>query len=89
MQRRCTQRLREEVGAILLHDWDPLGVRHVAGAANEYDGYVETICQMLVDGADVRKLGDHLHRLESDAMGLSSPTENAQVVANRLRMLVR
>jgi len=42
--------LRSAVGKILLNDWDPVGVRDVAAAQDEYDQYVDPIVQMVVAG---------------------------------------
>jgi hypothetical protein len=89
MQRRVTPRLRSAVRDVLLHDWDPIGVCNNAQASNEYDSYVETICRMLVSGADAQKLADHLSQLESVSMGLSFSSRNLPEVANRLLAVVR
>jgi len=42
------QRYHEAIRAVLLCDWDPIGVSHVAEAQDEYDGYVGEIYTMLI-----------------------------------------
>ena len=36
---------------VLLADWDPIGIRDVPQARDEYDGYAATIVRMLAGGA--------------------------------------
>ncbi len=80
--------LRETVRLCLLHDWDPIGVREIPEAANEYDSYVGGVCSLLARSVDAFKLRGHLARIETDAMGLSSPCSHLNDVVEKLLALV-
>ena len=41
--------LQKEVSAILLRDWDPLGVADIAELRTEYEGYAAEIVSMYVN----------------------------------------
>ena len=73
---------------VLLHDWDPIGVRNAPQAQDEYDSYVSGIHQLLASGASEERIVEHLWRIETVNMGLR-PTDRSRVlrVARRLRSL--
>lgn len=58
------------VGNVLLHKWDPIGVRDCPDASTEYQSYVKAVTEMLLAGADQYELGRHLTKLEHSSMGL-------------------
>ena len=89
MHRHISDRLRHSVRAILLHDWDPIGVGEIEAAADEYDSYVESICRMLLSGADSNRLAEHLVELETGAMGLSEVPRDRTAIGRQLVALVR
>lgn len=82
-------RLFQAVRGVLLREWDPIGVRGISAARDEYDSYVPAICRMLESGADEVKLTDHLRRLRTNIMGLSRLNEeHDRRIARRLRGLI-
>ncbi|WP_018417424.1 hypothetical protein [Teredinibacter turnerae] len=69
--------LYERVARILWESWDPIGVyKEEDEWDDEYDGYVPSIFSLLIDGRDEHKISNHLTRLASDNMGLSTTTGN-------------
>ena len=81
--------LMSRVRQVLLADWDPIGIRDVPQARDEYDGYAATIVRMLAGGASRAELSDRLVEMEVDSMGLKGDYERAQVVAAKLWSLGR
>ena len=74
-----------EVRRILWEQWDPIGVRYLGGARDEYDTYAPTIARFILDGRDAYAIREHLDQLAISAMGLSSiDTQNHLRVAQRL-----
>ena len=71
----------------LLREWDPIGVRDVPEAQDEYDGYVGGVYRLLANKASTRDLAEHLARIERDAMGFSTAAEALIGVAERLRQI--
>ena len=63
---------RAKVRQILMDVWDPIGVRDIPEAAEEYDGYVGAVYLMLVERrASVEELAAWLSNIATDRMGLS------------------
>jgi hypothetical protein len=59
-----------ELRRILMEEWDPIGVRGVPEAADEYDGYLPQIGSRLHDGASAKEIAAYLTWVEEDRMGL-------------------
>jgi hypothetical protein len=77
-----------ELRRILVEEWDPIGVREVPEAADEYDGYLGPLAARLREGASAEVIADYLTEVEEDRMGLGeSATSRArnQTLAVRLR----
>jgi hypothetical protein len=79
--------IQDAVRRILLEEWDPIGVRMVPEAQDEYDGYVGGIYRLLATGSTVDELAEHLVRIEHEAMGLSARKEVCIGVASRLMQI--
>jgi hypothetical protein len=68
------QRAREIqrlIADVLRRNWDPIGIRDMPGTEDEYGGYVAGVYRLLVSGASVRELSDHLAQVETDALGFA------------------
>jgi hypothetical protein len=76
--------LTNAVRDILLVEWDPIGIRDVPQAADEYDAYAPPIARMLADGTSVAELSRYLLEIETDALGLNGDPARAKHVADRL-----
>jgi hypothetical protein len=82
------RQIQESIRGVLLHEWDPIGVKDVPEAQDEYDGYVGGVYGLLVSGATAEQLAEHLWKIETDTMGLSTPDQAALLpVAQNLRGL--
>lgn len=71
---------------VLRRHWDPIGVRDVTEANDEYDSYVPKIAEILVEGADQYALGRHLTQLEHASMGLPGNPPRCDRAARALVM---
>lgn len=60
-----------EIKNILLNYWDPIGVNGFSEAKDEYDGYIDDIIMIIVDGSKY-KLRRYLLWAERDHMGLGA-----------------
>jgi hypothetical protein len=77
-----SRRIRVDIRHVLLDVWDPIGVKNEPYAQDEYDGYLGSIYELLVNGASDRELEEHLHWIVDDRMGLGkSFPRNALTVA--------
>jgi hypothetical protein len=79
------------IGAILLKEWDPIGVKDEPMAQDEYDGYVGGVYRLLASRATETEVAEHLSRLEAENMGLSqaSPLARLPVARTLLALDVR
>ena len=78
--------LESSIRTILMDEWDPIGVRGVAEAQDEYDDYLAAIAGLLREGADADRIASHLQLVES-GMGLAADPRRARVVALKLLAL--
>jgi hypothetical protein len=53
-----------------MDEWDPIGVRGSAGAADEYDGYRGPVADRLRKGASAQELAEYLSWVERERMGM-------------------
>jgi hypothetical protein len=81
------RRYHESIRAILLKDWDPIGVADVPQAQDEYDSYVSQIYVMLIKHQARHTLVDHLWRVQTEHMGLAGNRRHTEAIADRLLRL--
>jgi hypothetical protein len=76
-----------DVRRILMDEWDPIGVRGIPEAADEYDSYVGVVGRLLREGADADALRAYLTDVRESRMGFGASAQaeaREQLVANRL-----
>jgi hypothetical protein len=66
---------RASIRRILMDKWDPIGVKDVPQAADEYDNYIDGVDELLRHKATDRELSEYLIRIETERMGLSDASE--------------
>jgi hypothetical protein len=76
-----------EIRDVLLRDWDPIGVKDVPEARNEYDAYLAPLAGMLASDKSVQDIGAYLCRIESERMGLTADPRRAETVARKLEAI--
>ncbi len=64
LDRRQYEQVRLQVDRILWEDWDPIGANDQPGAFGEYTTYAPGVIRLLIEGADVRRLSEHLADIE-------------------------
>lgn len=83
---RTWREIQEKIRPVLNSVWDPIGVADMID--EEYDSYIGAIYVLIRDGADDRKISDHLLKLETTSMGLpGTSAERRQQVVSALRAL--
>ncbi|MEX0841366.1 MAG: hypothetical protein WEC82_05710 [Xanthobacteraceae bacterium] len=76
--------LHQEVRKILLTEWDPIALRNVPQAQDEYDQYATRIAQMVISRRSIVELSEYLLHLETSVLGLEANRERARAVAEKL-----
>ena len=67
--------------------WDPIGVKDEPNAADEYDGCLGGVYELLIDGASDERIEDHLWQIAAERMGLSAAKKSD--MANTVKALRR
>jgi hypothetical protein len=71
-----------QLRTLLMDNWDPIGVRGVPEAIDEYDTYVARIADSLRRGADVHQVAAMLSAIRTDYMSLAAdPAVDATAAA--------
>lgn len=65
-----SRQIRQRIRAVLMEDWDPIGVNGIPEAADEYDSYIGDFYEELAGGRSKQKIIERLSYLEGDHMGL-------------------
>ncbi len=78
------RRYHEAIQAVLLREWDPIGIGDLPEAADEYDGYVGEIYGMLLRHESRQQLTDYLWWIETQHMGLYGNRPTTEAIAARL-----
>lgn len=73
------------IHAVLVKEWDPIGVSDEPMAQDEYDFYIPGIYRLLVEGANDATIAEHLAQIETQQIGLSSREDRNLRVASLLR----
>jgi len=81
--RRWRARLRE----VFMAEWDPIGVKGVPDAQDEYDAYVGKVAAMLRESATDDQLFDYLHSVETAHMGLRGDAARVRQTIVAIRAL--
>ncbi len=72
------------IDEVLYREWDPIGVSDLDEARDEYQSYLPLVFVKAVRGESAEEIASYLREIELGHMGLSSPTEYALTVAEKI-----
>lgn len=78
------ERLHSFVRYAMMSAWDPIGVRGIPGAQQEYDPYVSGVCQLLTASRSTEEIFNHLWWIETEHMGLEGDRQTTKTFAEYL-----
>lgn len=67
--------------------WDPIGVRGIEEAADEYDMYAPRVLELLKSQAPVQQIADYLTNVVRDRMELPTRPERDGDVSSMLQQM--
>ena len=79
--------LQMRVRKVLRQDWDPIGVKDIAAAQDEYDRYADELVQLVSANTSATAIAMRLTSIEANELGLVPGAERAQRVAEKLAAL--
>jgi len=68
LDKEASREVRSKIRAILMAEWDPIGVNDVPEAADEYDSYIGGLYELLVQRASEEKICAYQRHIEIDRM---------------------
>ncbi len=77
-RKEIAQDIQGGIQRILLQEWDPIGVKDIPEAKDEYDAYVGGVYRLLATGASPQEVAEHLAEIEVTTMEL--PRRNTEAV---------
>ena len=78
------KKLYRQTDEVLHYLWDPIGVRGIAQARDEYYSYLPHVFSMVLNDSKPEEIAEYLLRTEEDNMGLSPDREKAIDIAQTL-----
>jgi hypothetical protein len=88
-QRIYVYEVTRRIGEILHYMWDPIGVRGIPQARDEYDGYVHQVFAHLERGAPESEISQLLASITAERMGLEKTEAAAKHDAEISNLLVQ
>lgn len=79
------EELYRRVDEVLHYIWDPIGVRGVPQARDEYDSYLPKIFQLVRDETPANIIAQHLTEIVVNRMGLRGTAKDALEVVSVLQ----
>lgn len=79
--------IQESIRKVLIEEWDPIGVRGVPEAIDEYDRYIGRLHSILVGSRSAREIAALLANIELEEMGVVTSDEIRSRVADQLLRL--
>lgn len=73
--------IQDAIRQVLLQKWNPIGIDGLP--CDEYDSYIAGVWRLLVSGASVRQLAEHLASVEKEYFGLETSPERLIPVAEK------
>jgi len=67
-----SREVRLQIRAILMTEWDPIGVSDVPHAADEYDSYIGGVYELLEQGESEESISAYLREIETERMGMTN-----------------
>jgi hypothetical protein len=81
--------IHRQIERVLLREWDPIGLKDVPEAQDEYRGYCRGVYDVAVQTRSARAVSEHLLKIEQEVIGLSFRSADTLVaVAQKILDLV-
>lgn len=75
------------IRALLLSEWDPIGVGDIPEAQDEYDSYARDLARLVAERRPAPELFEYLRRVETRTMELPGNRQRSEQVAQMLARL--
>lgn len=80
--------LYRRVDEVLTYVWDPIGVREVPQARDEYRGYLPKVFELVLDSTGPDPIVDYLLWAEAESMGLTPSDKSRKETFRIARLLI-
>ena len=89
----CEEKLKNssikarQISAILLNEWDPIGIKNIPEAKDEYDSYIPSIYNLVISQKSEEEIFHYLWWIETEYMGLCGDKQQTKIIARKLSLL--
>jgi hypothetical protein len=80
--------LYNKINIVLLEEWDPIGIKNIPEAHDEYEAYAVPILKLLISGKREREIFKYLWWVETEYMGLQGNKQTTKHIAKKLSNLL-
>lgn len=82
-------KLISDIRSVLIKDWDPIGIGDNPNLSDEYDGYIGSIINIIMQKCSVDVIVEFLKKIEETEMGIDNiDTIHLYNVAAKLKNIV-
>lgn len=78
---------KDALRALLLRDWDPIGIADEPAAQDEYDTYADDIAQRLSTGATLAEIESYLRNVVLDRMRMEDDPADYPALMTKIAAL--
>ncbi len=87
MDDKFLKKYKSKIQEILIQRWDPIGIGDDDAAQDEYDSYIEPLCQLLLSQQSKQEIFEFLWFIETTHMGLKGNYHHTQAIVELLWQL--
>jgi hypothetical protein len=84
IDKETSREIREKIRHILMSEWDPIGVKEIPEASDEYDLYLGDVYALVVGNAGLSKIAEYLRWVEVERMEVVDE-RGAPLLAEKVR----
>jgi hypothetical protein len=85
-----SREIRRNIRRVLMDEWDPIGVKDIPEAADEYDGYLGAIYGLIGRDASIAEISEYLRSVEVNQMGIGPSAKSClDAIAASLKRLLQ
>lgn len=85
--RRRVKLIEDSIRKILMDEWDPIGVRGVPEASDEYDHYIGQVDRIASSGGSAAEIAGCLERIEREEIEVCTSPDTRMRVSEQLKTL--
>jgi hypothetical protein len=87
MNKQESRRIQTEIRRVLVDVWDPIGIKDVSNAQDEYDGYIGGVFELLNSGRSDEEISAYLWKVIEERIHIHPARGATQETVKALRRI--